>query len=96
LTYPEGMSDTKSPVYLDANLLARVEGLADEAGVGRDEYVEDALRRYLAGRDLVALQREVSARTDVPFEEALKLVYGERDTRRAEQATGETTSSQPR
>ncbi len=90
------MSDTKSPVYLDVELLARVDELADDAGVDRDEYVEDALRRYLAGRDLVALQREVSARTDIAFEDALALAYGGRDAARAERATGETADSQPR
>lgn len=79
LAYSAGMSDTKDPVYLDADLLARVDALADEAGVDRDEYVEDGLRRYLAGRDLVALQREVSGRAAVPFEDALELVYAERD-----------------
>lgn len=43
------MSDTNNPVHLDADLLARLEGLADEAGVDRDTYVEDALRRHPAG-----------------------------------------------
>lgn len=90
------MSDTKNPVYLDADLLARLEGLADEAGVDRDTYVEDALRRHLAGRDLVALQREVSSRTDLAFEDALDLVYAERDAARAERASGEAAGSPPR
>lgn len=77
------MSDTKNPVYLDADLLARVDGLAHKAGVDRDECVETALRRYLAGRDLVALQREVSRRGDVPSKDALELVHAERDAARA-------------
>lgn len=96
LSYPVDMSDTKNPVYLDADLLARLEGLADEAGVDRDTYVEDALRRYLAGRDLVALQREISSRTGLAFEDALDLVYAERDAVRAERASGEAAGSQPR
>lgn len=96
LAYAVGMSDTKNPVYLDADLLARVDGLAREAGIDRDEYVEDALRRYLAGQDLVALQREVSGRTNVAFEEALQLVYAERDAVRAERVTSEGTRSQSR
>jgi metal-responsive CopG/Arc/MetJ family transcriptional regulator len=96
LTYAVTMSDTKNPVYLDADLLARLEGLADEAGVDRDAYVQDALRRYLAGRDLVALQREVSTRSGVAFDDALDLVYSERDAARAESASGETAGPQPR
>jgi len=95
LTYAVTMSDTKNPVYLDADLLARLEGLADEAGVDRDAYVQDALRRYLAGRDLVALQREVSSRSGVGFDDALDLVYAERDVARAESTSGETPGSQP-
>lgn len=90
------MSETKSPVYLDAQLLARVDGLADKARLDRDEYVEDALRRYVAGRDLVSLQRDVSSRADVPFEDALELTHAERDALRAERATGETADPQPR
>lgn len=90
------MSDTKNPVYLDADLLARLEGLADEAGVDRDVYVEDALRRYLAGRDLIALQREVSSRADLAFDDAMDLVYVERDAARAERASGEAAGSPPR
>lgn len=31
---------------LDADLLARLEGLPDEAGVDRDAYVQDALRHH--------------------------------------------------
>ncbi|MBS3939845.1 MAG: hypothetical protein KG028_02685 [Actinobacteria bacterium] len=89
------MSDTKNPVYLDADLLARLEGLADEAGVDRDAYVQDALRRYLAGRDLVALQREVSSRSGVGFDDALALVYAECDVARAESTSGEAPGSRP-
>lgn len=96
LAYAVTMSDTKNPVYLDADLLARLEGLADQAGVDRDAYVQDALRRYLAGQDLVALQREVSSRSDVAFDDALNLVYSERDAARAELASGEAADSQPR
>jgi metal-responsive CopG/Arc/MetJ family transcriptional regulator len=87
------MSDSKIAVYIDADLLTRLEGLADDAGVDRDAYVQDALRRYLAGRDLVALQREVSAGSDVAFDDALDLVYAERDAARAEEAPGGTAVS---
>ncbi len=85
------MSETKSPVYLDAELLARIDRFADKAGVDREEYVEDALRRYLAGRDLIALQREVSARTDIAFEDALESCTP--NATRTERATGETADS---
>jgi predicted transcriptional regulator len=88
VAYPGGMSDTKSPVYLDADLLARVEGLANAAGLQRDEYVEDALRQYLAGRDLVSLQREISTRTGLGFDDALDLIYAERNEARRERTNG--------
>ena len=96
LTYAGTMSNTKNPVYLDADLLARLEVLADEAGVDRDAYVQDALRRHLAGRDLVALQREVSSRSGVAFDDALDLVYSERNAARAESASGGAAGSQSR
>lgn len=84
------MSKTRDPVYLDAELLARVDALAAAAGVERDEYVEDALRRYFAGRDLVALQHEVSQRADLRFDDALELVYAQRDEARAIRTTSGT------
>lgn len=94
--YPVDMSDTKSPVYLDADLLARLDRFADEAGVDRDTYVEEALRRHLAGSDLVALQREVSARSRMSFEDALGLVHAERDAARSERASGQADGSSVR
>lgn len=90
------MNDTKRPVYLDADLLARLERLADEAGVDRDEYVQDALRRYLAGQDLVALQREASSRSGIAFADALDLVHAERDVARADTAPGADADSKSR
>jgi len=45
---------------------------------------------------MVALQRKGSSRSGIEFDDALKLVYSERDTARAESASGEAAGSQSR
>ncbi|MEX1271781.1 MAG: hypothetical protein WD990_11785 [Acidimicrobiia bacterium] len=83
------MRDDDDGVLVEADLLARFDRLAEEAGVDRDSYIEDGLRRYLSGQDLVGLQREVSTRADVTFADALDLPDAERDAARAERTSGE-------
>lgn len=76
------MSDTRSPVQLDDELLRLAEEQARRTGRDRDEVISDAVRRQLAADDLTDLKATISARSQLTFEEALELVYCERDANR--------------
>lgn len=73
------MSDTRSPVHLDDELLRLAEEQARRTGRDRDELINDAVRRQLAADDLADLQATVAVRSQLTFEQALELVYAERD-----------------
>ncbi len=75
---------TKTPVYIDRELLRAIKLLA--ASTGRHDYdiVEDALRQYLdavmaaAGREeLRGLLSQIGDQTDRTGDETLELVYAE-------------------
>ena len=76
------MSDTRSPVQLDDELLRLADKQARRTGRDRDEVISDAVRRQLAADDLTDLQATIGARSQLTFEEALELVYSERDANR--------------
>lgn len=76
------MSETRSPVQLDDELLRLADKQARRTGRDRDEVIGDAVRRQLAADDLTDLQGTIGARSQLTFEEALELVYSERDANR--------------
>lgn len=76
------MSDTRSPVQLDDELLRLADKQARRTGRDRDEVISDAVRRQLAADDLIDLQATIGARSQLTFEEAHELVYSERDANR--------------
>lgn len=78
------MSRVHIEVELDEAVLRETERAAAQAGRRRDEVIEDVLRRELAGRRLDEVVARVRARSDLTGEQALALVYEERDALRVE------------
>jgi hypothetical protein len=78
------MGRVNTQVALDERLLELIEQRATATGRGRDEIIEDALRRQLADDGFQQVLAAVRQRGDLTDEQALDVAYTELKAMRAE------------
>ena len=78
------MARIRTEVELDEAVLQQAQTAAESSGRSRDDVIEEALRRQLAGEALDDVLHRARAASDLSADEALELAYSERDAERAE------------
>ena len=87
------MAKVRTEVELDEAVLRQAQAAAEDSGRSRDDVIEEAVRRQLAGQALDEVMRRVGERAGLTAEEALELAYSERDADRAERRRGRLPAS---
>ena len=82
------MGRVHTRVALDERLLELIEQRATATGRGRDEIIEDALRRQLEDDGFQQVLAAVRQRSDLTDEQALEVAYTELKAMRAERRAG--------
>lgn len=82
------MGRVNTQVALDERLLELIEQRATATGRGRDEIIEDALRRQLDDDGFQQVLAAVRERGDLTDEQALDVAYTELKAMRAERRAG--------
>jgi hypothetical protein len=84
-----GMTKRGAHIELEAITWERVDAAGRASGQSRDQVIEDAVRRSLAGRALATLFERVRQRSDLSEEQATSLVTSEKADMRAEERDAE-------
>lgn len=72
------MAKVSAPVVLDSAVWERIDAAGKQAGLTRDQLIDEAVGRLLGGQALAALFTRVRERSNLTEDEAATLVASER------------------